>query len=88
MDLLGLVLRVLVTAANVPERQAAKKLLQRVERIGGDKVKRLQTIGMDGGYRGEDFRRARDGYVAVGCRDCPETFGKKRFCPLTKALGG
>ncbi len=56
VDLLGLVLRVLVTSANIPERQGAKVVLKRVHDTG-DKVKRLHTIWMDGGYRGEEFMR-------------------------------
>lgn len=72
VDLLGLVLRakpprsgccataagsaVLVTSASVPERQGAKKLLERTHSMG-NKVKRLHTVWMDGGYRGEDFMR-------------------------------
>ncbi|GAX41138.1 transposase [Tolypothrix sp. NIES-4075] len=54
VDMLGLVLRVLVTAASVPEREGGKKVLQQVHRME-HKVKRLNTIWMDGGYRGEDF---------------------------------
>lgn len=56
VDLLGLVLRVFVTAASVPERAGAKKVLKRVHRMK-NKVWRLHTIWMDGGYRGEDFMR-------------------------------
>lgn len=56
VDLLGLVLRVLVTSASVPERLGAKKVLKRVHDTG-NKVNRLHTIWMDGGYRGEDFMR-------------------------------
>ena len=56
VDLLGLVLRVLVTSASLPERQGAKQVLNRVHRMKS-KVKRLHTIWMDGGYRGEDFMR-------------------------------
>lgn len=56
VDMLGLVLRVLVTAANVPEREGAKKVLHRVHQMD-DKVKRLNIIWMDGGYKGEDFMR-------------------------------
>jgi len=56
VDLLGLVLRVLVTSANLPERQGAKKVLKRVHSMGS-RVNRLHTIWMDGGYRGEDFMR-------------------------------
>ena len=46
VDLLGLVLRVLVTSASVPER-AHLQVYQMKE-----KVKRLHTISMHGGYRG------------------------------------
>ena len=56
VDLLGLVLRVLVTQASLPERQGAKTVLNRVHKMG-DRVKRLHTVWMDGGYRGEDFMR-------------------------------
>lgn len=56
VDMLGLVLRVKVTAGSVPEREGGKKDLNRVHRIG-NKVKRLHKIWMDGGYRGEDFMR-------------------------------
>lgn len=55
VDLLGLVLRVLVTSASIPDRQGAKKVLKRVHCMG-EGVNRLHTIWMDGGYRGEDFR--------------------------------
>ena len=54
VDLLGLVLRVLVTSASLTERTGAKKVLQRVHHMG-DRIHRLHTIWMDGGYRGEDF---------------------------------
>lgn len=56
VDMLGLVLRVLVTAASIPERQGAKEVLKRVHNTG-NQVKRLNTIWMDGGYRGEGFMR-------------------------------
>jgi putative transposase len=56
VDLLGLVLRVLVTSASVPEREGAKLVLKRVHCME-DKVKRLHTVWMDGGYRGQDFMR-------------------------------
>ena len=65
VDLLGLVLRVLVTSASIPERQGAKKVLKQVHDMGSERrkasrklrVNRLHTIWMDGGYRGEDFMR-------------------------------
>lgn len=56
VDLLGLVLQVLVTSASLPERQGAKLVLKQVHDTR-DKVKRLHTIWMDGGYRGEEFMR-------------------------------
>jgi putative transposase len=56
VDMLGLVLRVLVTSASVPERTGAKKLLARTH-LMGNQVKRLHTVWMDGGYRGEEFMR-------------------------------
>jgi transposase len=53
-DTLGLSLRVLVTAASVPEREGAKQLLQRVyER--GEAVARVHTVWVDGGYDGLPF---------------------------------
>lgn len=55
VDMLGLVLRVLVTGANVPERTGAKAVLKRVH-AQGNHVNRLHTLWMDGGYRGEEFR--------------------------------
>jgi transposase len=54
VDTLGLVLRVLVTAASVPERTGGKQLLQRVKRMG-KAVCRLTTIWVDGGFEGEPF---------------------------------
>ncbi|MBE9192908.1 IS5 family transposase [Gloeocapsopsis crepidinum LEGE 06123] len=56
VDLLGLVLRVLVRAASVPERTGAKEVLKRVHDTG-NQVNRLHTIWMDGGYRGQEFLR-------------------------------
>lgn len=56
VDLLGLVLRVLVTSASLPERQGAKLVLKRVHDTG-NQVKQLNTIWMDGGYRKEEFMR-------------------------------
>ena len=54
VDTLGLVLRVFVSAANVGEREGAKRVLKRVKRM--DKaVSRVHTIWVDGGYNGEPF---------------------------------
>lgn len=54
VDTLGLVLRVLVTAASVPEREGGKQLLSKVNQMG-KKVSRLTTIWADGGFEGESF---------------------------------
>ena len=54
VDTLGLVLRVLVTAANVGERCGGKKVLKRVKETR-HQVSRLTTIWVDGGFNGEPF---------------------------------
>ena len=54
VDTLGLVLRVLVTAANVGERQGGKRVLKRVKRMG-KAASRLHTVWVDGGFDGEPF---------------------------------
>lgn len=54
VDTLGLVLRVLVTAASVPEREGGKRVLKRVKQMGNS-VSRLHTIWVDGGFDGEPF---------------------------------
>lgn len=86
VDLLGLVLRVLVTSASVPERAGAKKVLKRVHNMG-DRVNRLHTIWMDGGYRGEDKMAVGDGYISLDCRDSTQTARKEGLRYFTKTLG-
>ncbi|WP_445236645.1 IS5 family transposase [Fischerella sp. FACHB-380] len=54
VDTLGLVLRVLVTAANVGEREGGKKVLKRVKQ-SKNQVSRLTTIWVDGGMKREPF---------------------------------
>jgi transposase len=54
VDTLGLVLRVLVTAANVGERDGGKRVLKRVKAMGKS-VARLTTIWVDGGFDGFPF---------------------------------
>lgn len=54
VDTLGLVLRVLVTAASVPEREGAKPMLKRVKQMGKG-MSRLHTIWADGGFDGAPF---------------------------------
>jgi putative transposase len=54
VDTLGLVLRVLVTAANVGERKGGKKVLKRVKQCK-QTTSRLTTIWVDGGFDGAPF---------------------------------
>ncbi|WP_137669616.1 IS5 family transposase, partial [Sphaerospermopsis reniformis] len=54
VDTLGLVLGVLVTAANVGEREGGKKVLKRVKQ-SQTQASRLTTIWVDGGFDGEPF---------------------------------
>ena len=54
VDTLGLVLRVVVTAANLPERAGGKQVLQDVYQMG-NAVSRLYLIWVDGGYDGKPF---------------------------------
>lgn len=54
VDTLGLVLRVVVTAASVPEREGGKRVLKAVHQMG-EAVSRLYLIWADGGYIGHPF---------------------------------
>lgn len=54
VDTLGLVLRVFVTAASVGEREGGKQVLKRVKQ-SSQKLSRLTTIWVDGGFDGEPF---------------------------------
>lgn len=54
VDTLGLVLRVVITAASVPEREGGKQVLTKVHQMGAQ-VSRLDTIWADGGYSGMPF---------------------------------
>lgn len=84
--MLGLVLRVLVTSASIPERLGAKKL-QRAYSLYG-KSGAAVAYGLDGwGVSGRRFYALGDGYVTVDCRNCSQTLGEKGFCSFTKALG-
>ncbi len=53
VDTLGLILRVLVTAASVGESQGGKQVLKRVKH--NHYISRLTTIWVDGGFDGEPF---------------------------------
>ena len=54
VDTLGLVLRVLVTAASLPEREGGKQVLRKVQKMGNT-VRRVHTVWVDGGYSGRPF---------------------------------
>ena len=54
VDTLGLVLIVVVTAANVPERAGAKLVLARLQQVR-HWVERLVVIWVDGGYKGQEL---------------------------------
>jgi len=56
VDTLGLVLMVIVTAANVSDQRGAKILLWKTKRLGSS-VSRLVRFWADGGYNGKDFKR-------------------------------
>ncbi len=51
VDTLGLLLVVIVTAANIGEKKGAITLLEQIQ----NKFPRLEKIFADGGYQGEDF---------------------------------
>jgi putative transposase len=52
---LGLLLVVVITAANTSEQAGAKQLLSKLDAVR-DRFRRLITIWVDGGYRGQDFQ--------------------------------
>jgi putative transposase len=54
VDTLGLLIAVRVVAANTPERQGAKQLLNQLNQER-QRVPRLVRIWVDGGFSGEDF---------------------------------
>ena len=56
VDTLGLVLRVLVTAASTTEREGGKQVLKKTKAMG-KQVSRLQMIWAEGGFSGPAFRR-------------------------------
>jgi transposase len=56
VDTLGLVLTIVVTAADVPEREGAKQVLAKTHQQR-EKYPRLVRIWVDGGYREEEFLR-------------------------------
>ena len=63
VDTLGLILRVWVSAASVPEREGGRQVLNKVKQMG-KAMSRLHTIWVDGGYDGEPFMQ----WVMDTCR--------------------
>jgi putative transposase len=56
VDTLGLLMAIQVVAANVPEREGARQLLNKVHQER-DRFPRLAKIWVDGGFSAEDFMR-------------------------------
>jgi len=87
VDTLGLVLRVLVTAANVGEREGGKRVLKRVKKME-QSVSRLTMIWVDGGFDGESFMQ----WVMDICRwtlaSGAATGALQRFRVAQKTVGG
>jgi transposase len=54
VDTMGLLLMVIVTAANVSDQRGAKVLFWKAKRLGAS-VSRLVRVWADGGYQGQDF---------------------------------
>ncbi|WP_442941757.1 IS5 family transposase [Nostoc sp.] len=54
IDTLGLLIVVVITAANVSEQAGAKKVLSKLHQVRA-RMGRLIQIWVDGGYRGQDF---------------------------------
>jgi len=54
VDTLGLLLRVVVTAASVGEREGGKRVLKQVKQMG-KAASRLHTVWVDGGFDGNPF---------------------------------
>ena len=56
VDTMGLVMMVVVTAASLPERDGARRVLEKMHRVR-EWFTRLCVIWVDGGYSGEDFMK-------------------------------
>lgn len=55
VDCLGLILRVWVTAASLPEREGGKTVLQQVQQMSPERIQRLYLVWADSGYAGNPF---------------------------------
>jgi len=56
VDTLGLMILVVVSAANIPERAGATLVLAKLHQMR-DKFPRMIRIWVDGGYEGKNFMR-------------------------------
>ena len=56
VDTLGLVMMVVVTAANVSDKKGARLIFERVARVP-QRIARLVLIWVDGGYEGDKFMK-------------------------------
>jgi len=74
-----LVLRVLVTAANVPEREGGKQVLKKVYQMG-QSVSSLFLVWVDGGYSGNPFLQWVMDTKQLGCSGCVATGTGERLC--------
>ncbi len=87
VDTLGLVMCVLVTAANVPEREGGKQVLGRLQQLG-EQVRRLYLVWVDGGYNGEPFLRFVMDTFGWTLANGAASSRIQGFYPPQKALGG
>jgi transposase len=55
VDCLGLVMRVFVSAASLPERAGGKVVLQRIQQMKPERIERLYRVWADNGYSGNPF---------------------------------
>ena len=86
VETLGLVLRVLVTAASVGEREGGKQVLKRVKKMD-QAVSRLHTIWVDGGFDGAPFMQWVMDVCRWICAGSVATGANQRLCAAQKAVG-
>jgi transposase len=55
VDCLGLIMRVFVSAASMPEREGGKQVLQQVHQMSPERQSRLFVVWADSGYSGNPF---------------------------------
>lgn len=86
VDTLGLVLRVLITAASVGEREGGKQVLKKVKQMEPS-VWRLHTIWVDAGFDGNPFMQWVMEPLPLDYTGSYTTKGKQEVCIVTQALG-